>query len=188
MTESRDRGAAEDDALMTRYAAGDPGAFEELYYRYEGRLYGFCLRYLGEPDAAADAFQDVFKRLIDARSSYEPRGRFASWLFTIARRVCVDRLREDRRDESLEAVAGGRAAADLFRATHPEQHLARRDAVRRLARTLPAEQREVLLLSKYYGFTYREIAEIVGSSEVAVKQKVYRALKTLRTPTIPDPR
>ncbi len=169
---------------MARYVAGDLTAFDELYQQYEGRLYGFCLRYLGDPDVAADAFQEVFKRLIDARSGYEPRGRFASWLFTIARRVCVERLRGDRRDESLKAVA--ERATDILQPANPEERLARQDQVQRVVQALPLEQREVLLLSKYHGFTYREIAEMAGSSEVAVKQKVYRALKTLRARGFPE--
>jgi RNA polymerase sigma-70 factor (ECF subfamily) len=164
---------------MARYAGGDVAAFQELYDRYEGRLYGFCLRYLGDRDAAADAFQEVFERLIDARNKYEPRSRFASWLFTIARRVCLDRLREDRRNESLEAGAE-RPVLEVDDTGHPDDDLARRDEVQRLIRALPVKQREVLLLSKYYGFSYGEIAEMLGSSEVAVKQRAYRALQALR--------
>lgn len=170
---------------MLRYAEGNLAAFEELYRRYEGRLYGFCLRYLDDPDAAADAFQEAFRRLIGARNRYDPRGRFRSWLFTIARSVCLDRLREGQRYDSLEAAAD-RPAEDAGGAMHPEQHLARRDEVQRIMRALPVEQREVLMLSKYYGFSYGEIAEMLGSSEVAVKQRAYRALKTLRAHVLED--
>jgi RNA polymerase sigma-70 factor (ECF subfamily) len=163
---------------MARYAAGELEAFEELYRRHESRVYGFCLRYLVDPDAAADAFQEVFRRVVDARDTYEPRGRFLSWLYTIARRVCADRTRETRRVESLASLEVGDLSTEAVR--HPEERLADEDELGRLLGSLPAEQREALILSKYHGFSYREIAEIVGSSEAAVKQKVYRALMSLR--------
>ena len=168
-----------DDALMMRYAQGDVTAFEELYYRYESRLYGFCLRQLGDSDAAADAFQEVFKRVVDAHRTYEPKGRFASWIFTIARRVCVDQLRGAERVAPTEAVAHSREL-EASPASPIEDRLAQQDELQRLLALLPAEQREVLLLSKYEGFSYGEIARMLGSTEVAVRQKAYRALKTLR--------
>lgn len=166
-----------DDALMARYAEGDLVAFQELYGRYERRLYGFCLRYLGDPDAAADVFQEVFKRVVDARYRYRPRDRFASWIFTIAHRVCVDHTRSKERAGALAdpPLDGAAQIQEDF-----EERLAREAELRSLLSSLPREQREVLLLSKYYGLSYREVAEIVGSTETAVKQKVYRALQTLR--------
>lgn len=172
-----DHGDASDDALMARYAEGDLLAFKELYGRYERRVYGFCLRYLGDPDAAADVFQEVFKRVVDARREYRPRGRFASWIFTIAHRVCVDHVRSRERAGAL---------ADRLRDSTAEVQegvegrLTREEELRSLLSSLPREQQEVLLLSKYYGLSYREVAEILGSTETAVKQKVYRALQTLR--------
>lgn len=160
---------------MRLYAGGDLSAFEEIYARYEGRIYGFCLRFLGERDQADDAFQDVFVRIISAAREYRPRGRFAQWAFTIARRVCIDRQRERRRgaevlDESVAAHSGRSAA----------ESVAAGDELDRLLGALPPEQREVILLSRLYGFSYEEIAEMVGVSGAAVKQKIYRAMQSLR--------
>jgi len=165
---------------MERYAAGDVGAFEELYGRYERSLYGFCLRYLGDPDAAADAFQDVLKHVVDARDVYEPRGRFRSWIFTIARRICVDSVRQARSTALFDARAG--VPAEQITGVEPgfEERVAELDEIQLLLRSLPREQREALLLSKYEGFSYAEIAAMIGSTEAGVKQKVYRALRTLR--------
>jgi len=170
---------AGDDELMRRYAAGDAGAFERLYERYEGRVYGFCLRRLGDPDAAADAFQDAWRRVVDARRGYEPRGRFESWLFTLVRRACADVRRAGRDHASLEAMNGaeGRPASGE---PAPEARVAREETLRSLLALLTDGQREALLLSKYEGFTYAEVAEMTGSTEAAVKQRVYRALKKLR--------
>ena len=163
----------QDERLMVRYAGGDATAFDTLYGRYEDSIYGFCLRMLGDADAAADAFQDTFIRLVDMRNAYKPRGRFRSWLFTIARNICLDQLRRGRRRVSLGDVeivdhansAGG--AVEFW------------DEVARVLARIPAEQREIILMHRYYGFSYWEIARISDTTEAAVKQKAYRAMQTL---------
>lgn len=179
-----------DDALMVRYAGGDASAFEELYDRYEDRVYGFCLRMTGNPDAAADAFQDTFRRAVEARDRFQPRGRFESWLFTLARRACADLLRNREDHASLEEMSEGkRGRAGRSRRTaggrrsgseDPAERAERREEARRLLAILTPGQREALVLHRYHGFTYAEIAEMTGSTEAAVKQKAYRALKRLR--------
>lgn len=166
---------------MARYAAGDVEAFEELYARYDRRVYGFCLHNLRDPDAAADAFQDTFRRLVESRDRYEGRGRFASWLFTLARRACADRFRRRPEARSLDAASRGEALPEALHAPGPEESAVARTSLDRLLARLPRGQREVLLLSKHFGFSYREVAEMTGTTEAAVKQKVYRALKTLRS-------
>lgn len=114
-------------------------------------------------------------RLVDGAGGYEPRGRFPSWIFTIARRVCIDIVRADRKHRpvgdagDIPAISGP-AAADIERRDELERYLSR----------LPPEQREVLLLHRYHGFAYEEVAAMTGSTVAAVKQKAYRALKTLR--------
>lgn len=170
---------------MRHYAGGDVRAFEELYERWDDRVFGFCLRYLGDRDAAADAFQETWRRVVDAREEYEPRGRFRSWLFTLARRSCVDRVRRSRDASSLSELveeSGGEGARDaLGRESRTEERVGARSEVGRLLALLTPEQREVLLLAKAHDFSYREIAELTGSTEAAVKQMAYRALKKLRS-------
>jgi len=167
----------DDDALMANYLRGDAAAFTELYARYEAPLFGFCVRYLGDRDAAADAFQETFMRVVDGSGSYVPRGRFRSWLFTIARRVCVDAVRADRKHvgttHPLENV-------ESHESNDPARVVGDRDEIERHLSTLSREQREVLLLHRYHGFAYAEIATMTRSTEAAVKQKAYRALRALR--------
>ncbi len=164
-----------DDALVRAYAGGDVTAFETLYARYEARVFGFCLRYLGDRDTAADAFQETFMRLVDGAARYEPRGRFPSWIFTIARRVCLDILRTDKKQRPVGSVG------DIPAISGPAADIERRDELERYLSRLPPEQREVLLLHRYHGFAYEEIAVMTGSTEAAVKQKAYRALQALRS-------
>ena len=164
---------------MERYAAGDLPAFEVLYARWESPLFGFLLRMTGDREAAVDAFQEVWLRVVEARGAYRAHGRFRNWLFTIARRICVDRARSGGRLERREKrwLAGEPAPR---RGVRPDEDLIRVEQLTRLLGSLPPGQREALVLSKYQGFTYGEIAEMTGTTEAAVKQRVYRALKSLR--------
>ena len=159
---------------MRRFAEGDISAFEELYRRYERPVYNFCWRLLGDSDRAHDAFQDAFMRVVEARARYGSRGRFRSWLFSIVRHACIDQARDARRSVPDHAVEAPTGLAGI------EGRVAARDELDRVLALLPQEQREVLLLSHYHGFSYREIAELTGGTEAGVKQKAYRALKTLR--------
>jgi len=170
------RGAEGDDNLMMRFKGGDPAAFEVLYDRYEGQLFGLCLKLLGGRAEAEDALQEAFAKVVDRRESFEPKGRFRSWIFTIVRFTCMDRLRISKTEQQfLDRMDG----SDRVEA-HESATLARTD-VNRLLMDLPVDQREVLVLHRLHGFSHSEIAAMVGATEAGVRQKSYRALKTLRT-------
>ena len=170
-----ERASPTDDSLVLAYAGGDVTAFDALYARYEGRVFGFCLQYLGDEDAAADAFQETFVRMVDGAARYEPRGRFPSWIFTIARRACVDILRAGKKHLHIGD------AGDIPAISEPTaSEIEHRDTLEHYLSRLAPEQREVLLLHRYHGFAYEEIAKMTGSTVAAVKQKAYRALSTLR--------
>lgn len=168
--------ASDDEVLMARFAAGDIAAFSVLYDRYEASVYGFCLRLLGDRDAADDAFQDTFVTLIDQRFRYRDQGRLRGWLFTIARNVCLDRLRMAERRDNLRPFLPRISALGRSPARAAEE----RDELTRLLAVLPPDQREILLLHRHAGFSYAEIAELKRSTEAAVKQKAYRAAVALR--------
>lgn len=170
-----------DEKLMRRYAAGDPSAFSELFSRYEKRIYNFFIRRLGNPDGAADLFQEAFLRLHRSRHRFDSRQSFAAWFFTIATNLVRDDLRARRgiqfedieEEEPLLASPGA----------GPEQMTALselKEKIELALATLPDAQKEVLLLSRFEGLRHGEIAEITGRSEVAVRQLLYRALQNLR--------
>ncbi len=173
------RAPESDDDLMMRFKGGDSAAFELLYDRYEAELFGLCLRLLGSRAEAEDALQEAFVKVVDRRDSFRPEGRFRSWIFTIVRFTCMDRLRVSKTEQRfLEGMdKPGRAEAQEGAA------LARVD-VNRMLMDLPADQREVLVLHRLHGFSQSEIAEMVGSTEAAVRQMAYRALKTLRAQVV----
>ena len=84
---------SDDDAgLMLRYKEGDAAAFCALYAEYKGPLYRYLLRHVRNAGAAADLFQEVWSRLVATRARYEPRAKFATFLFHIAHNCAVDFL------------------------------------------------------------------------------------------------
>ena len=169
---------ADDEVLMARFAAGHADAFTELYERYEAPLFGFCLRFLGDRDHAEDAFQDTMMTVVEQRFRYRDHGSLRNWLFTIARNVCLDRARRGQRRARLLSLHG---SPDQAVDVGPARDTESRDELIRLLATLPADQREILLLHRYHGFSYAEIAVMTSSTEAAVKQKAYRALLALRS-------
>ena len=173
MTASRD--IETDDGLMMRFRGGDATAFEVLYDRYAAQLFALCLRLLGNRAEAEDALQEAFAKVVDRRDSFEPRGSFRSWIFTIARFTCMDRLRVAKTERQfLERLD------PTERDEPPENELLARTDVNRMLELLPIEQREVLVLHRLHGFSQEEIAEMLGGTEAGVRQKIYRALKALR--------
>lgn len=171
-----------DDELMLRVKKGDMTAFEALYDRYNRRLFHFILRFVGERNLAEDILQETFLRIFKKRKSYRKAGHFSTYLFTIGRNLCLDALKTWEKRHILSSHKDYvETAIDLSKGTSEtleEIEISR--TVQREIEALPKDQHEVLVLSKYSGLSYQEIAKIVSSPPAAVKQKVYRALLTLR--------
>ena len=175
---------ASDEQLMLAYAGGDARAFEALYARHKGPLYRFILRSVKGAAEADEIFQDVWMRAIEARSRYEPRAKFRTWLYTIAHNRFVDHWRakglavvplENEDGTALEVAAGP--------AAEPHRRAEARQAVARLLeaiRALPAAQREAFLLHEEGGLSVAEIAAATGSNEEAAKSRLRYAMNKLR--------
>jgi RNA polymerase sigma-70 factor (ECF subfamily) len=171
-----------DEKLMLRVQKGDVTAFETLYDRYHKRLFHFILRFIREKPLAEEILQETFLRIFKERKAYRKTARFSTYLFTIARNLCLDALNKWERkhvlgsqDDVIEkAVDPSKGPSAMLEETELGE------MVRRAIQTLPRDQREVLLLSKYNGLAYEEIGQIVGSTPAAVKQKVYRAMLFLK--------
>ncbi len=101
-TVSRDES---DEGLMLRYQKGDVRAFEILLTRHRKPVFNFILRYVGEPAQAEDLLQEAFLRVIKGADAYERQAKFTTWLYTIARNLCIDASRrgKHRRAASLDA-------------------------------------------------------------------------------------
>jgi RNA polymerase sigma-70 factor (ECF subfamily) len=172
----------EDAELLARVADGDEAALEAVYQRYGGACYRLARRIVGDAHLAEDVVQQVFLALWQ-RSSYDPaRGAVSTWLLTVTHHKAVDLLRRDKgrrqrlagEQELLELAATGPGPADAAWAQ------LRAERTRDALRDLPPEQREVLLLAYYGGYTQSEIADITGLALGTVKSRTFQAMRRLR--------
>jgi RNA polymerase sigma-70 factor (ECF subfamily) len=174
-----------DDAeLAAALAAGDLNALGDLYDRYGGLAYSVALRILGDSGRAEDAVQECFIKLWQNAASFDPgRGTLRTWLMTSVRNRSIDFLRgraaHERREReipaSLEAAGSG---ADPWREVSRSLE---REAVRDAVAALPAEQRQVVELAYFGGYTQTEIAEITRVPVSTVKGRMRLALEKLHS-------
>jgi RNA polymerase sigma-70 factor (ECF subfamily) len=176
----------DDQHLVQAALNGDSESFNRLVDRYQARAYGLCLRMLGDADHAADVAQDAF--ISAYRHLPSLRGEFRPWLMRIVANACRDVLRSQKRRPSVsldmtndDDDAPALQIADT--AAGPEEQLLRREMQQTIATalfTIPAEQREVIVLSDIEGLSYQEIAEITGINIGTVKSRLNRARMRLR--------
>jgi RNA polymerase sigma-70 factor (ECF subfamily) len=191
-------GSAHDDPgvqLMLDYQAGDEAAFERLVEQYSGRVWSLLTRFLGPSSKREDMVQEVFLRVIRVRERYRPTARFSTFLYRITFNLCVNETEKlsERRRVSLETSFGdedGSRALQLAdpSAPAPSAGLERDDvvlSVRRAIAALPASQRMALILAKYEGQSYAEVAVALDSSEKAIKSMIHRARERLREALAP---
>lgn len=175
-----------DEKLMLAYRDGDARAFEALYARHRGGVYRYVLRQVGFRGAAEEVFQEIWTRIIGARSRYRVGARFATFLYTVAHNCVMDhfRSRPPLHLVSFDAEAADEAAGVAGpEQEQPERILVRRQTAQRLLRALallPDEQREVFLLQQEAGLTLEQIAEVTGVGRETAKSRLRYALAKLR--------
>src|SRR6266571_7301449 len=170
-----------DQELMRIVQAGDFSPASEIYDRYSTRIYNFAYRFLKNSEAAEDATQEVFVKMLKHANQFHGDAKLSTWLFSITANWCRDYLRkaDNRAKEAEEVLYTLPAPSELA----PDRNLERRQDEQRIQKALSAltpEQREAILLSRYQGLSYAEIAQIAGCSEGAVKTRVFRAMETLK--------
>jgi RNA polymerase sigma-70 factor (ECF subfamily) len=176
----------EDVHLMLRYRDGDPGAFISLYSRHKGPLYRYLLRHVRNAGAAADLFQEVWSRLIATRARYEPRAKFATFLFHIAHNCAMDFFRSNA--NARHSLHGNEADAHLNEAEAPEhlrpdriaEFAEQRSALLAAMDALPREQREAFLLHEETGLTLEEIARVTDVPVETAKSRLRYAVRKLK--------
>ena len=186
------RGDASDEVLMVRYQRGDREAFALLVKRHNKQVYNFVLRQLRTPALCEDVTQEVFMRLVQNAADFKHEARFSTWLYAIARNLCVDQLRrlQHRRHPSLDQPLGdadGRTLGDSVAAQHPSASAERaavssevQASILKAVEALPDDQREVFLLREIADLPFRDIAEITGVPENTVKSRMRYALDRLK--------
>src|SRR5437870_10549066 len=170
-----------DQELMRIVQAGDFSPASEIYDRYSGRIHNFALRFLKNSEAAEDATQEVFVKMMRHANQFQGDAKLSTWRFSITANWCRDYLRKaDNKVKEGEEVLFSLPASSEHA---PDRNLERRQDEQRIQKALQAltpEQREAILLSRYQGLSYAEIAQIFRCSEGAVKTRVFRAMETLK--------
>lgn len=173
-------GLIDDRGLLDRIKSGDTSAAGELFEKYAPPLLRFTDRLLSDRATAEEVTQEVFVKVISRAHQYDGRAEVSSWLFAIAANACRDRRRRDRRAivVPLEGLPEPSAKGEGTEKRMIDRQ--QRDAVRRALSRLSEEQREALVLARYHGMPYADIARVLGISVGAVKTRIFRAVETLK--------
>ena len=184
--------ALSDEELMLRCKQGDTASFELLFKKYQNAVISFVFRMTGDIEASEDIFQKTFLKVFQDRRRYQYPRKFSTWLYTIARRLIINYLKEKK--PSIASVV--ESHTHNYRRSHsldetikderqptPLEALEKKEILRRLScaiDSLPLDEREILVLREYQELSYREISEITGSPEGTLRYKMYKALIRLK--------
>ncbi len=180
----------QDQADMTRLAAGDEAALDDLMERHGPRLLNYLIRSLQNEEDAADVAQETFVRVFQNRLKFRSNLKFSTWLYTIATNLVKDRFRYRTRHPQISMDADNQNTSSTMHESltsdvaGPAERLEaeeRADTVRRAIATLPDELRTPLILSEYEELPQAAIAEILHCSTKAVETRIYRARQQLRS-------
>jgi RNA polymerase sigma-70 factor, ECF subfamily len=176
-------GTVADETLMVRLMDGDIEAFDELYGRHGTRIRTFIERFTGDPEAADDLVQEVFLKVYRNPKLFDPRGRFLTWIYAVARNACIDFLRV-RRLPTI-STSGGSSDDDAPSYDPPAPAHARpleqtldselREQIGRLATKLSPKLREVFILCAVQGLSYEDAAAVIGCPVKTVSSRLSRA-------------
>jgi len=178
-----------DEDLVKAFQKGNEQAFQYLLARHEKPVYNFLFKYLGNKEAAEEAFQEVFLRVIRFIGDYKPTAKFTTWLYTIARNYSIDYSRKEkfRRHQSLDdrdseeysslhdQVASNETGADEVASANQLESL-----LQNVLDGLNPEQKEVFLMRETQGLQFDEIAKITGASVNTVKSRMRYAVQAIQ--------
>jgi len=165
-----------DDELMVAAGQGDRIAFAEIVNRHNAKVYRLASRFLGNRQEATDVAQDAFLRILAAAPDYRPGAAFGTYLFRVVSNLCLDALRKRRRaqgEELQDPKSGDLSAEEEFLRNE------RAVAVSVALFSLPPRQRLAVLLKYYEDLNYREIAEVLKTSQKGVERLLARARSAL---------
>jgi len=191
---SRDQPAAAandlrtDEQLLAAYREGDKPAFARLVERYQRELFHFLIRFMGDRAAAEDVFQEAFLQVHQSADQFDPQRRFRPWLFTIAANKARDMMRSQARRPANPLQASinpgdeeGGQFIDLMQSasTMPGEPMEKRELQQLVHKTvmgMPEHLREILLLSYFHQFPYKQISDILSIPLGTVKSRLHAAV------------
>ena len=176
MTRSQER------KLIEKAAAGDKSAATKLIKGHQGSLYAYILRMSGSPEMAEDIVQDAFVRVLMHLDRFDPRFRFSTWLFTIAKRLYLNANQKLKPHYDSEIVGGwdGNAQAPSAPTIRDEVETNVRGCIQIALDALSNEQREVILLFHQQSWSISSIAKHLAMPEGTVKSHLHRGRQRMR--------
>jgi RNA polymerase sigma-70 factor (ECF subfamily) len=177
-----------DEQLLSEYRAGNKAAFAKLVSRYQRELYHFLIRFLGNRASAEDIFQETFLQVHQSAETFDLQRRFRPWLFTIAANKARDLIRSQSRRPTNPLQASINPAGeesgefiDLMQSTGqlPSEPMEKRELQQQVHETvtlMPQHLREILLLSYFHQFPYKQIGEILDIPLGTVKSRLHAAV------------
>lgn len=168
-----------DDALMLEVSNNDLDSASVLFDRYSKRLYNYFVKISLNKELGHDLMQNTFLRMIKYRSTYKEGRAFETWIFQIARNVFADYLKKNKLmfSDHVDVYQMDRTSEEY----EQQERLAREHNLQAAMAKLEDESREILILSRYQGMKYEQIANLLNITVPSVKVKVHRAIKKLRT-------
>jgi len=160
--------------LLQRFARGEIEAFETLVRQFQGDIYAWIVRIVRDPGIAEDLTVETLWRVYRGRHQFRPEGNFGAWARRIATNLAIDYLRRKRPEDTLLAEPAGSPQPD--RMIQQET----REKIQLAFRRLPAKLQVPAMLALVEERSYEEIADALGTSVGAVKQRVFRAVRMLR--------
>lgn len=182
--------AVSDKELIEMFKKGEEKAFEEIVRRYQKKVYNTIYRILGNPEDANDLAQEVFIRVYRKLHLFQGKASFSTWLFTITSNLCRDELRKRQRRLKIRSLSepirykDGEIEQEILDESMTPERISinreLRDEIQAVIDKLPDEQKEAIVLREFQGFSYEEIAEIVGVALGTVKSRISRARRNIR--------
>lgn len=176
-----------DDQLIESFASGNNQAFDVLLGRHQSRVYNFIFSILKDAALSDDAFQETFVKAITTikQGRYNADGKFSSWILRIAHNIVIDHYRQTKNEST---VSSSQTEYDVFNRRELAEETIEdmmvdvniRDDVRHLVRSLPAEQRQVLVMRYYRDMSFKQIAEKTGVSINTALGRMRYAILNLR--------
>jgi RNA polymerase sigma-70 factor (ECF subfamily) len=174
-----------DEQLVKQFQSGDRQAFDELLLRYQDKVLNTCFRFIAREEDARDATQDIFIKVYHALHSFKPKATFSTWLYRIAVNHSLNIVRSNKRRAWLKSFSMAADPNELYiiadaKDPHTKmEHDEQAALVQRALKKLNQEQRVAIILHRFEGLSYKEIAEVMNTSVSSVESRLFRARQKL---------
>ena len=170
-----------DHALMLAVRDGELDALGELFERHHGPLFGFLVKLTGQRTAAEDIVQTVFQRMLKYRHTYREDGSFTAWMYHLARNVNADHYKKQNKVSYTDDMEHWEKKLSVEENAHSQMSKSQDlELLQKAIRMLSTDKQEMLVMTKYQGLKYEQVAEVFGITEGAVKVRMHRIMQELK--------